>query len=109
MDVEKYIEGLTPELQEKARACKNIDELLALASDENVPVPEEALDAIAGGADNEVGFCRDVPVPPENFICGRCSVNGSEVPCRVTRVDDHTIRLDCPVCGWWEVRSFAKN
>ncbi len=40
---------LTPELQEKARACKTPEELLALAKEEGVELTEEQLEAVAGG------------------------------------------------------------
>jgi len=53
MDIEYYIKDLSPELQEKARNCKTTDELLALAQDENVALPNEALAAIAGGDDED--------------------------------------------------------
>ena len=50
IDIEEYIKDLSPELQEKARACKTTDELLALAKKHSVPLPDEALEAVAGGA-----------------------------------------------------------
>ena len=57
MDIESYIKDLSPELQEKARACCSVEELLALAKDAKVPLPDEALAAIAGGEDQEDGGC----------------------------------------------------
>ena len=51
INIEEYIKDLSPELQEKARACTSIDELLKLAKDNNVPLPDEALEAVAGGKD----------------------------------------------------------
>ena len=42
-------EDLTPELQEKVRACKTADELVALASAEGVELTDEQLEGIAGG------------------------------------------------------------
>lgn len=41
---------LTPEQQEKARACKSADELIKLAEAEGVELNDEQLDTIAGGA-----------------------------------------------------------
>ena len=46
---EKYIKDLSPELQEKARACKTNNELLELAADEDMELPEDALEMVAGG------------------------------------------------------------
>ena len=46
---EKYIEGLSPELQEKARACKTKEELNAFIAENDLELPEEALEMVAGG------------------------------------------------------------
>ena len=46
---EKYIEGLSPELQEKARACKTKEELNAFLAENELELPEDALDVVAGG------------------------------------------------------------
>ena len=59
MNLENYIKDLSPELQEKARACGSVDELVALAKEVEVPLPGEALAAIAGGEDQEVGKCHN--------------------------------------------------
>ena len=40
---------LSPELREKAKACKTPEELLALAKAEGYKLSEEELGAIAGG------------------------------------------------------------
>ena len=50
----KY-EDLTPQQQERARACKSADELLALAKDEGVELSEEQLQAVAGGSWDDCG------------------------------------------------------
>ena len=41
---------LTPEQMDKARACKDSDELVALAKSEGVELTDDQLDAIAGGS-----------------------------------------------------------
>lgn len=46
---EKYIEGLSPELQEKARACNSLEEVMELAAENNIELPEDALEAVSGG------------------------------------------------------------
>ncbi|MBO4352678.1 MAG: hypothetical protein J5818_04205 [Eggerthellaceae bacterium] len=68
MNLEDYIKDLAPELQEKVRACGSIEELLALAKENAIPMPDEALAAIAGGADAEVGNCK--PKMPNCPKCG---------------------------------------
>ncbi len=42
-------DSLTDEQKEKAKACKSMDELTALAAKEGVELPDELLDAVAGG------------------------------------------------------------
>lgn len=42
-------ESLTPEQIEKAKACKTIEELLALAKEEGVELSEEQIEALSGG------------------------------------------------------------
>ena len=84
MDIESYIKDLDPALQEKARACGSLDELLALAKEAKVPVPDGALEAIAGGADVEAGSCKPKECPRcgsknvefdlihDLFVCAEC-------------------------------------
>lgn len=67
MNLKKYIENLPSELQEKARACNSVEELLALAKEAKAPVPDEALEAIAGGDGSD----------PENCQGGTCPKCGS--------------------------------
>ena len=52
-NLEEYIKDLSPELQEKARACKTKNELLELAADEDMELPEDALESVAGGCTTE--------------------------------------------------------
>ena len=49
-DIEKYIANLSPELQEKARACKNMEELKKLIAENDIELPEDVLEAVSGGA-----------------------------------------------------------
>ncbi len=42
-------DSLTDEQKEKAKACKTLDELTELAGREGIELPDEVLDAIAGG------------------------------------------------------------
>ena len=48
-ELEKYIGELSPEMQEKARECKTMDELNALLAENDVELSEDALGAVAGG------------------------------------------------------------
>jgi len=42
-------ENLTPEQIEKAKACKTVEELIALAKAEGVELSEEQLESLSGG------------------------------------------------------------
>ena len=53
MDNEDFIKGLPPELQEKARGCKDTEELVAFIREEGYPLPDEMLAPLAGGANTE--------------------------------------------------------
>ena len=46
---ERYIGELSPELQEKARQCKNMQELNALIAENDVELSDDALEAVSGG------------------------------------------------------------
>ena len=52
--------NLSPELREKAKACKTPDEMLALAKAEGYKLSEEELAAVSGGA--SWGSCSDYEV-----------------------------------------------
>ena len=73
MDIESYIKNLSPELQEKARACGSVEELLVLAKEEKVPVPDEALAAIAGGDQPDPENCK--PAVVQCPYCGRTNTD----------------------------------
>ncbi len=62
---EKYIEGLSPELQEKARACKTKEELNAFIAENDLELPEEALEVVAGGCGTST--------PPTPDKCNKCN------------------------------------
>lgn len=47
------LDDITPEQRRKAAACRNGEELLALAKAEGVDLTDEQLDAIAGGLEKD--------------------------------------------------------
>ena len=58
---------LTPEQQEKAKACNTPDDLLAFAKEEGVELTDEELEAISGGSwDN----CEDQTCGKHHFCRG---------------------------------------
>ncbi|MCR5339331.1 MAG: hypothetical protein K6E75_12325 [Lachnospiraceae bacterium] len=52
-------DGLSDELKEKAKACRNMDELTELAGKEGIELPDEVLDAVAGGCGDGCGGYGD--------------------------------------------------
>lgn len=50
---------LTPEQQEKARACKTPEDILALAKEEGIELSDEELSAVSAGAT----ACWYLPTP----------------------------------------------
>ena len=48
-EFEKCISDLSPELQEKARACKSMEEIYELIAENDVELSDDALEAVAGG------------------------------------------------------------
>ena len=48
-NLEKYIGELSPEMQEKARQCKDMQELNTLLAENDVELSDDALKAVAGG------------------------------------------------------------
>ena len=86
MNIEDYIKGLDPDLQEKARACGSAKELLALAKEAKIPLPDEALAVIAGGDDEpDLESCKKI----------RCRKCGST---KVTFIDCYHL---CENCGFY--------
>ena len=48
-------DSLSDEQKEKAKACKTLNELTALAGKEGIELPDEALDMVSGGCGDEGG------------------------------------------------------
>ena len=67
-ELEKYISELSPELQEKARACQTTEELTELAAQNDVELSEDALQAVSGGCGSDLK--RGDPV--EGKFCPDC-------------------------------------
>ena len=100
VDIESYIKNLPPELQEKVRTCSSVEELLALAKEAKVPLPDEALAAIAGGEDSDSGNCTGITCPK----CGSddVSITGLDPGCYCG-----TVHVKCNKCGHeWDQTDF---
>lgn len=98
-DMEKYIKVLPPELQEEAKACKSIDELLKLADENAIELPKEAFMAASGDnqreldieeMDNVAGGIRAPILELGKAYCPNCKkqLEGNALSCE---------------CGWTSV------
>ena len=61
-NIEEYIKDLTPEQQEKARACKTKEELNAFIAENEIELDDEVLAAVSGGSICGTGsedYCPD--------------------------------------------------
>lgn len=56
-NIEEYITDLTPEQQEKARECKTKEELMDLLAEEDIEIPMDALENVAGGCFTSMLSC----------------------------------------------------
>ena len=69
--MDSVYENLTDEQKEKAKQCKTMDELMALAGEWGIELPDEAMDAVAGGGCNcnECRFHEDMrfEIPLEHY------------------------------------------
>ena len=64
-------ENLSPEQQEKAKACKGPEELAMLAEEEGFELSDEMLEGVAGGID--LSECRRY-----RHICSQLTIHHSE-------------------------------
>ena len=56
-DYKKYLEDLTPEQQEKVRECKTKEEFMELLAEEDIEIPMDALENVAGGCFTSMLSC----------------------------------------------------
>lgn len=78
---EELLKGLNKEQIEKLKACKNNEEVLALAKEEGIELTDEQLEAVSGGN------CMD-------FDCPKCGGTIDYNSC-----DDY-YNYKCPHCGY---------
>ena len=77
----ELLKGLTEEQIAKVKACKNHEELLALAKEEGIELTAEQLEVVSGG--------------------GACSV--------ISDIGDKFNPFDCPKCGSNDVKKDGKE
>ena len=94
--INAFLKDLPPELQEKAKDIKTQEELMEFLSDNDVEIPEDALENVSGGCTvpNEYnpGAVLDEPCPD----CGARLVYHDN--CKVTG-EGNCLRAHCPTTG----------
>ena len=85
IDMENYIKDLSPELQTKAHACKSNSELLQFAADNDLEIPMDALEGVAGGCGGDS--------KKDTAVCNRCSTALEAVPQGIPKTSG-----DCKWC-----------
>ena len=94
--INAFLKDLPPELQEKAKDIKTQEELMEFLSDNDVEIPEDALENVSGGCTvpNEYnpGAVLDEPCPD----CGARQVYHDN--CKVTG-EGNCLRAHCPTTG----------
>ena len=82
----ELLKGLNEEQIAKAKACKNQNELLALAKAEGIELSDEQLEAVSGG------FCSETTEP-----CPKCGSTSIKKEHRGNDVHMHTVFI-CKKC-----------
>ena len=85
---EELFKGLTEEQIAKVKACKNQEELLALAKQEGVQLTDEHLESISGG------FLCSTPT----FTCPECGSTNVSAYSRQSPVHKWWV-CECKQCG----------
>ena len=68
--LERVIASLTEEQKEKVKACKDMNELVALLGELGVELPDELLDDVGGGLDLGFFFNRPMILPALGRLFG---------------------------------------
>ena len=80
---QELLKGLTEEQIAKVKACKNQEEILAIAKQEGIELTDEQLEAVSGGsfcaspcpkcgtADN-VYVCQEEGPNYQKYVCTKC-------------------------------------
>ena len=68
--IEMYLKDLSPELREKAKDVKTMEELVEFLSDNDVELPEDALESVSGGCKAHQSYEKGHVFPGECPDCG---------------------------------------
>ena len=93
--IEQYIKDLPPEMQEKARQCKTMEELNDFIAENDIEIPEDALEMVSGGGCGN----EEKPKEPHCKYCGNtvgeCAIMGGVTP---RGIESNIKPYYCTVC-----------
>ena len=90
---EELLKGLSEKQIAKAKACKNSEELLALAKEEGIELTDEQLEAVSGG-------CKTSGHGDEWFRGGTCPKCGGTNTVFYEGTWSHGATMHCYDCGY---------
>jgi len=108
---EELLKGLTEEQIKKVKACKNAEEILALAKAEGVTLNEEQLAAVSGGCGIKIKSPYDYAVEQTldqaspykiKSECPRCGSRNytQKHETHMTNIEATTVHFTCNDCGY---------
>ena len=102
----EYLKDLPPELQEKAKDIKTNEELLEFLSDNDVELPEEALENVSGGCYVKQKYVAGKLFERECPDCGGDLLYKDNV-----QSNGYRTRAQCPNSGilYWRLEEYGDD
>ncbi len=97
-NIERYIASLQPAMQDRMRSCETTEEMMSLARNEGLELPDEALDTIYGG-------CTSYTHKVDDY--DRCVECKTRVSLRSVGHDGFPNVYYCPTC--FTTKSYAQK
>ena len=94
-ELEKYIGELSPELQDKARECKTMEELNTMLAENDVELSEDALSAVSGGCSQSSSYYNRGDEVPDARCPGCRRVLRYWDMCYKEKGYDYILRISC--------------
>jgi len=90
MDMQNFIDGLTPEQKERLKGCRGSDDIIAFAKQEGLALPDEYLSRVAGGGELDPSYQLGMP------LCPDCHNSNIE---KMVLLDANLYLYYCQLCG----------